>query len=112
MPEVIISYNPEGPNLTLEDVISTITFTGKVSPNLTITNNGGNTDRTFARNGNFIYTYNNGWGTYGSAKATVDWINFRPGFRPFITTWRTTNAGETLVIPLYNGTNYNFDIDW
>jgi len=112
MPEVIISYNPEGPALTIGNVISTITFTGKVSPSLVITNNGGSADRTFSKNGNFTYTYNNGWGTIGSAMATVEWINSRPGFKPFITTWRTTSAGEILTIPLNNGIIYDFDIDW
>lgn len=33
------------------------------------------------------------------------------GFAPFITTWQTTTANETITIPT-TGTGYNFTIDW
>jgi surface protein len=107
LPEASISYTPAGP--TDGNVISTISFNRS---GIIITNNSGNADHLFTRNGNFTYSYDNGRGTIGYTTANVEWINYRPTFRPFITTWRTTNNGETLEIPLYNGINYDFDIDW
>ena len=32
--------------------------------------------------------------------------------QPFITTWRTTTASETITIPTFPGITYNYDVDW
>ncbi|MDN5216903.1 BspA family leucine-rich repeat surface protein, partial [Fulvivirgaceae bacterium BMA12] len=32
--------------------------------------------------------------------------------QPFITTWRTTTASQTITIPTFPGATYNYDVDW
>ena len=57
-----------------------------------------------------IITANDGYG--GVVMDSFIIINRPPFPDPFITTWKTTTAGDTVIIPIDKALTYNFWIDW
>jgi hypothetical protein len=51
--------------------VATIRFN---KDNMTITNNSGNSNYTFTKNGEFTFMYKDKYGVTGSATARVNWI--------------------------------------
>ena len=111
-----ITYSTSSP--TSGTVTATLNFS---TTGITITNTGftpcqGGASEvlsgtcTFTGNGSFTFTFQDTYGNTGSATATVFRIDERLGFRPFITTRRTTSANEQIKIPTA-GTGYDFEID-
>ena len=59
-------------------------------------------------------TYCNGVNARTDLINTYNWTITDGGqmCEAFITTWRTTTASETITIPTFTGTTYNYDVDW
>ncbi len=59
-----------------------------------------------------LYAYDSGSGCGASEESfTVTLTSSATTFRPFITTWETTTANESITIPT-TGTGYDYTIDW
>ncbi len=56
-----------------------------------------------------IYTSNAGGESVGCSSISFTTI---PASKPFITTWQTTAANETITIPTAAGETYNYTVDW
>ena len=80
-----------------------VTVTMEPSEEVTVTNNNGSTEYTFAENGTFTFEFVDRVGNKGTATASVNWIEKMPNYTLTYSTTEWTNQDVTVTLDIEEG---------